>query len=100
VRVTIVRSVFVPRGFSAWVPRKRTIVVAPRTVLSERLLAHELAHVRQAERTVWPLAYVVQWAVSGFSYPTMPFEREAREAERDPFFLAWARDLLERDAGA
>jgi hypothetical protein len=98
--VTIVRSPFVPWGYSAWVPRRRTIVVARHVVLTERLLAHELVHVHQAERTLWPLAYVAQWASTGFSYATMPYEREARVAERDSFYVAWARDLLGRADGS
>jgi hypothetical protein len=39
-------------------------------------------------------AYVAQWVASGFSYARMPFEVEARAAEVDPFYRAWARDLI------
>ena len=82
----------------AMVPRKRVILVRRDVALTERLLAHELAHVIQAERHPWPLAYFAQWVASGFSYTNMPFEVEARKAEREPWYLAWANDILSRDA--
>jgi hypothetical protein len=69
-------------------------VVRPGVPLSRRLLAHELCHVLQAERHAWPFAYVWQWMQYGFSYYRMPFEVEAREAERDDAFLAWADSVL------
>lgn len=85
---------FFPRWVAATVPAKRTILVREGFTLDRRLLAHELRHVTQAEHAAWPLAYVIQWARSGFSYTRMPYEREARAAERDERYLAWADDLL------
>ena len=94
VPVSLRRSVWVPDGFAAWVPCKRTILVRVGHPVTPRLIAHELAHVLQAERHAWPWAYVRQWAATGFSYTNMPFEVEARAAERDETMLAWARDVL------
>jgi hypothetical protein len=95
VDVSIKRSALVPAGYAAWVPRKRRILIARGATLTERLLAHELKHVTQAERHPWPWAYLTQWARTGFSYTNMPFEIDARAAERDPQYLAWARDLMQ-----
>jgi len=94
VPVSLKRSAFVPSGFAAWVPFKRTILIAPGAVATPRLIAHELCHVHQAEKTIWPLAYVLQWAATGFSYARMAFEVEARKAETEPFYLSWATDVL------
>jgi hypothetical protein len=92
VPVTIKRSSlpFFPRWVAACVPRKRTVLVRHGVTLTARLLAH----VTQAERHPWPLAYAMQWIATGFRYASMPFEAEARRAESDPAHLAWARDLL------
>ena len=94
VPVTIKRSSVVPDGFAAWVPVKRTILIAPHTLATPRLIAHELAHVLQAESAVWPLAYVLQWIANGFKYESMPYEVQARKAEVSPVMLEWARDVL------
>ena len=93
VPVTITRA-WVPPGFAAWVPKPRTIIVGHNVVLTQRLLAHELAHVLQAEEYRWPSAYVWQWITTGFSYTRMPFEVEARAAEKNIWYLAWACDLM------
>jgi hypothetical protein len=94
VPVTIRHSALVPPGAAAWVPLPRLILFARAQPITERLLAHELRHVRQAEEHPWPLAYLTQWALTGFSYRRMPFEVEARKAEDEPFYRAWARDLI------
>lgn len=79
---------------AAQVPFKRTIWVRPGTPLTTRLIAHELRHVIQAETRPWPLAYFWQWLTTGRNYHTMPFEREARAAETDPFYLDWAKEVI------
>ena len=94
VSVSITRSRLVPRGFAAWVPMRRCVLIGQRVVVTERLLAHELCHVHQAEESVWPLAYVTQWLANGMKYTTMPYERQARAAETIPFYLEWATDLI------
>lgn len=99
VPVRIIRTpVMLPPWAIAMVPLKRTILVVRRHALTITELAHELAHVQQAERHPWPFAYVTQWVASGFDYHGMPFEAEARRASREPFYRAWAHDLLGRDA--
>ena len=85
----------IPRWAASMVPARRTILVRQGLLLSAPLLAHELAHVTQAETRAWPLAYFAQWVASGFSYHRMPFEVEARRAEVDPWYRAWARALLD-----
>jgi len=86
---------FHPKRFVSWVPRQRTVVVRHGETLTRALLAHELRHVIQAEKHSWPLAYLAQWVLTGFSYRDMPFEREARAAQTDPAYLAWADDLMQ-----
>ncbi len=94
VPVTIRRSSLVPNGFSAWVPLKRVILIAPHTIITERLIAHELAHCVQAETAAWPLAYVLQWVRVGLNYYRMPYERAARRAEQEPYYLTWAAEVI------
>lgn len=58
----------------------RTIVVNPRVRLSARLLAHELAHVRQWRADLlFPLRYTL--ATLRHGYRDNPYEVEARQAE-------------------
>jgi len=61
----------------------RTIIVHPDVPLTERLLRHELAHVRQwtARPLTFPLRYVWQHLQHG--YRDNPYEVEARAAERN-----------------
>lgn len=57
----------------------RTIVVNPNVLLSTRLLAHELTHVRQwREDALFPLRYTLASLRHG--YVNNPYEVEAREA--------------------
>jgi hypothetical protein len=58
-----------------------TIVVGPGVVLEDRLLRHELAHVRQWRRR--PLAFPLLYALAHVrhGYRNNPYEVEARAAE-------------------
>ena len=95
VPVNLVRSVPIGGDWvAAQVPFKRTIWVRPGVPLTRRLVAHELRHVMQAERHAWPIAYFWQWFTTGRNYHTMPFEVEARAAERDPQYLKWADEVI------
>ena len=94
VPVRVIQTNAVPPGAAAWVPKKRTILVRPQHARNKRLMAHELQHVRQAEKAAWPLAYVIQWMRSGFSYTNMPYEVEARAAETQPHMLQWADEVI------
>ena len=60
----------------------RTIIVHPDVHLSNRLLKHELAHVRQWQRApiTFPLRYAWQHLKHG--YRDNPYEVEARAAEQ------------------
>lgn len=63
---------------------RRTIVLHPGAPLTERLLQHELAHVRQwrADPLLFPLRYA--WAHLRHGYRDNPYEVEARAAESAP----------------
>lgn len=78
-------------GTAAAVTLGRTILVAPGVAVSERLVRHELAHVRQWERQpfTFPIRYVAGHIRHG--YRDNPFEREARAAEADPAHMGEAR---------
>lgn len=68
---------------AAAVTLRRTIVVNPGVRLSRRLLAHELAHVRQWEEDpLFPVRYTLETLRNG--YRENRYEREAREAEPSP----------------
>lgn len=61
----------------------RTIIVHPDVHLTDRLLRHELAHVRQWQRAplTFPLRYV--WQHLRHGYRDNPYEVEARAAETE-----------------
>ncbi|NIQ56031.1 MAG: DUF4157 domain-containing protein [Gammaproteobacteria bacterium] len=69
-------------GAATAVTLGRTIVLRPGVQLGQRLLRHELAHVRQWQAHPWsfPLRYLVGHLRYG--YHRNPFEVEARAAER------------------
>ena len=58
-----------------------TIVVHPDAHLTERLLRHELAHVRQWRQRPWTFAARYAWWHVRYGYRDNPYEIEAREAE-------------------
>ena len=61
----------------------RSIVVHPGVPLTPRLLAHELAHVRQWEADpLFPIRYALETLRHG--YRNNRYEKEAREAEASP----------------
>lgn len=57
------------------------IVVHPETPLTERLLRHELAHVRQWRAAPWTFAARYAWWHVRHGYRENPYEVEARKAE-------------------
>ncbi|MFZ2087912.1 MAG: hypothetical protein WAU47_05000 [Desulfobaccales bacterium] len=63
--------------------------------LSKRLLAHELAHVLQW-RSLGVWGFVGQYArhLLRHGYEKNPLEIAARAAEKDEFYLAWAKEIL------
>jgi len=58
--VRVKRSLFVPPNRYGWTPWKRTILIRRDYPVSEREMAHELAHVLQWERygAFFPLVYL------------------------------------------
>lgn len=68
-------------GPAAAVTLGRTILLNPHVKLSERLLRHEMAHVRQWERAPvsFPFRYIASHIRHG--YGDNPYEAEARAAE-------------------
>lgn len=69
------------RQAAAAVTLGNTIVVHPSVRITERLVKHELEHVRQWQQNRWsfPVRYVLNHLRYG--YEQNPFEVEAREAE-------------------
>lgn len=65
--------------------------------LSVSGVAHELRHVWDRHRLGWRFLgwYLLGWLCAGLSYRGNRFEELAREAEDDPFFLAWAIDVID-----
>jgi hypothetical protein len=82
--VTVKRG-WVPPGFLAWVPRKRTLVISHGVILPDKYLARLLRHVDQAESTrVWWLEYALK---------RRRYRADARKAETEPYYRAWAADI-------
>ena len=88
--VVIVRGSWVPvlggllsglRGSAAATTLGDTIVVHPSAPLTERLLRHELEHVRQWRRQPLAFPFLYVWNHVRYGYEHNPFEREARAAE-------------------
>ena len=71
-------------GPAAAVTLGRTILVAPGTLVTPRLVRHELMHVTQWERhpVTFPIRYIGAHIRHG--YRDNPYEREARAAEAGP----------------
>ena len=63
--------------------------------LTEKLLAHELAHVLQW-RLLGVCGFVYHYArfFLRHGYACHPLEMAARLAEQDEYFLHWAREIL------
>jgi hypothetical protein len=72
------------RAAAAAVTLGRTIIVHPDVRLTDRLLRHELAHVRQWRQRplTFPLHYT--WLYLRHGYRANPYEVEARAAETEP----------------
>jgi hypothetical protein len=72
------------RGRAAAVTLGRTIVVHPDAPLTERLIRHELAHVRQWQRRPFAFPVLYVWRHLRHGYRDNPYEVEARQAELAP----------------
>jgi hypothetical protein len=99
VQFPAVRLIVVPWLIPRWARAQvwgRTILIRRGVSLTEELLAHELAHVRQWQKLgrrgfLW--LYACHLIRSG--YCNHPLELEARAAEHSEFYLDWARHLLQ-----
>ena len=88
---------FVWPGYAAWVPNKNTIIIAkPEYATNERLITHELAHVKQHRQYgIWFYpAYILGFIRAGFNYKNNWMEKEARKAENNPQMRRWARKVI------
>ncbi len=74
------RRFFAARGYSAFAIGHAVVTRSPNP--SERLLAHELVHVRQAERLGILMAPVYGLLLLIYGYARHPLERAARQAQR------------------
>ncbi|MGH7551835.1 MAG: eCIS core domain-containing protein [Longimicrobiales bacterium] len=88
--VAVVRGRWVPvlggllsgmRGHAAATTLGDTIIVHPSVELTERLLTHELEHVRQWRRQPFLFPVLYAWNHLRFGYESNPYEVEARRAE-------------------
>jgi hypothetical protein len=94
-----IRIYFVPWLIPAWARAQAwwTVILVKRGVgLTERLLAHELAHVLQW-RSLGVWGFLCRYArfFLRHGYEAHPLEMAARRAETDEFFLNWARKILQ-----
>ena len=63
------------------------------------IIAHELRHFVQSAWfgfILWPVAYVVAWAIAGFDYEQTWFEVDARRHAQDSKYVLWAHRLIAR----
>jgi hypothetical protein len=95
VRIHVVDTIPARHGAitTAYVAGPRDIVVA-RAHITERTIAHELAHLVQWQQYGfdWPVVWFMQVLTHG--YENAPFEVEARALANDPWYLDWARELI------
>jgi hypothetical protein len=73
-----------------------TVILVKRGVpLTERLVAHELAHVLQW-RALGVCRFIFHYLrfFLRHGYAGHPLEEAARQAETDPFYLTWAWKIL------
>lgn len=96
--VRVKRSLFVPPNRYGWTPWKRTILIRRDYPVSEREMAHELAHVLQWERygAFFPLVYLWNWAAALFSYMRNDLEEEAWALADTQQMRSWAREVLKQ----
>ncbi len=96
-----VRIYVVPWLIPTWARAQawgNVILVGKGVELTERLLAHELAHVLQW-RSLGAFGFVCRYARHHLrhGYLENPLEAAARLAEENSFLRAWAREILTSD---
>jgi len=93
VRIRIV-PFLIPTWAAAQVILPNVILIKRGTSITRALIAHELTHVKQwnAYGIMFPLLYM--WQLARHGYAGNRFEIEARAAERNSAYLAWADDII------
>jgi len=74
---------------------RHTITVHPDRDLTDRLLRHELTHVRQWEAHPWTFPLRYAWNHLRYGYRANPFEIEARRSELTGHRGMWAWKVTE-----
>jgi hypothetical protein len=93
--VRIVRVPFLIPNWAAGQAWPGTVLVKRGAAISRRFLAHELRHVDQwRERLYVGFAIQYLYQLARFGYWKHPLEVDARNAEADPYYLAWADRVL------
>ena len=80
---------------AARVTAPTTFIIEDRWATHVGLVAHELCHIVQWNEmgyTAFLLEYSRQWRKYG--YDDMPLELECYELENDPWYRAWAKDVI------
>lgn len=89
----------IPTWAHAQVLWSNTILVRKGIVITPQLIAHELAHVDQANRMgLWRYWYTYATLLKQYGYHKHPMELEAHKYERDPAQLIRARKVMEAHA--
>jgi hypothetical protein len=93
-----VRLISVPWLIPAWAQAQvwgNFILIRRGVTVTEKLLAHELAHVRQWQtRGLVPFLWHYLTGLIRYGYQDHPLELEARAAEHNPSFLHDARQII------
>lgn len=94
VNIRVVDSI-TPRGYHARVTGPNSMVLLRSHEHDEVLVAHELCHIKQWQRIGWdfPLVYAAQ--IAQYRYADAPLEVECYRKQWDPWYRAWAAELLE-----
>lgn len=92
----IKKKTLIPNWAAAQVLMPRKIFVKPEHARNARLIAHELRHVIQWEEhgILFGIKYLLSMIPDGYS--ESKYEQEARAAEKDSFYLDWARELISK----
>src|SRR5512147_1555201 len=97
---TPVRLITVPWLIPGWARAQvwgRFILIRRGVVVTEKLLAHELAHVLQWRLMgIFPFIFYYLKHFLRHGYQKHPLEFQAQTAEHQDFYRSWARQILRR----
>jgi hypothetical protein len=101
---TPIRLIIVPWLIPRWARAQvwgRVILIRRGAAVTEQLLAHELAHVLQWRLMgILPFMFYYLKYFVRHGYQNHPLERQARAAEEQDFYRAWARRMLSSSSGS